>query len=64
MRQNCKMILESGLIAIDPKFDKLIISLRTAVANEMKLDKQQTSFNDILDSLILALSEYQFGSGR
>jgi hypothetical protein len=36
----------------------------TAEANEMKLDKQQTSFNDILDSLILALSEYQFGNGK
>jgi hypothetical protein len=63
MLGNCKMILESGLIAIDPRFDKLIVSLRTSVANEMKLDEQQTSFNDILDSLILALSEYQFGNG-
>jgi hypothetical protein len=52
---NCKMILESGLMAIDPCFDKLIVSLRTAVANEMKLDKQQTSFNDLLDSMILAV---------
>lgn len=57
------MILVSGLITIGPSFDKLIVSLRTAVANEMRLDKQQTSFNDILDSLILALSEYQFGNG-
>lgn len=63
MLGNCKMILESGLIAIDPRFDKLIVSLKTAVANEMKLDKQQTSFNDLLDSLILALNEYQFGNG-
>jgi len=29
----------------------------------MKLDKQQTSFNDLLDSLILALWEYQFRNG-
>ncbi|PWU80600.1 MAG: hypothetical protein DLM72_11365 [Candidatus Nitrosopolaris wilkensis] len=63
MPGNCKMILVSGLITIGPSFDKLIVSLRTAVANEMRLDKQQTSFNDILDSLILALSEYQFGNG-
>jgi len=63
MLGNCKMILESGLIAIDPSFDKLIVSLRTAVANEMKLVKQQTSFNDLLDSLILALWEYQFRNG-
>jgi hypothetical protein len=32
MLGNCKMILESGLIAIDPI---VIVSLRTAVANEM-----------------------------
>jgi hypothetical protein len=56
MLGNCKMILESGLKAIDPCFDKLIVSLRTAVANEMKRDKQETSFNDLLGSLILALT--------
>jgi len=44
MLGNCKMILESGLIAIDQKFDKLIVSLRTAIANEMKLDKTTDQF--------------------
>ena len=36
MLGNCKLILESGLIAIDPRFDKLVISLRTAVADETR----------------------------
>ena len=34
MLGHCKMLLERGYIAINPAFDKLIISLRTAVAGE------------------------------
>ena len=34
MLGHCKMLLERGYIAISPAFDKLIISLRTAVAEE------------------------------
>ena len=33
MLTQCKMFLEKGAIQIDPRFDKLIISLRTAVEN-------------------------------
>ena len=32
----------SSLIAIDKRFDKLLTGLRTAVANEYKLDKEVT----------------------
>jgi hypothetical protein len=39
MLQHLKMLIDEGLIAISPKFDKLIIALRTAVATEYKLDK-------------------------
>jgi hypothetical protein len=45
------MILEqeSGKIAINPnRFDKLITSLRTVVDNDGILDKDSTSYNDIL----------------
>jgi hypothetical protein len=46
----------TSLIAIHKdRFHKLITSLRTAVANEYKLDKEQTSFNDILDAFRLSL---------
>jgi hypothetical protein len=31
-----------NLIAISPQFNKLVTALRTAVANEYKLDKEQT----------------------
>jgi hypothetical protein len=32
MLGHCKLFLEKGYVAINPAFDKLIISLRTAVA--------------------------------
>jgi hypothetical protein len=42
-------------IAIPEKHDKLITSLRTAYAKELDLDKNQTSYDDLLDALRLAL---------
>ena len=49
----------SSLIAIHPSFDKLLISLRTASVVEWKLQKDQVSFNDILDSFLMALQYYK-----
>ena len=62
MLGHCKMILENegGRIAINPVFDKLITSLRTAVDNDGVLDKEATSYNDIFDAFRLALKFYQF----
>jgi hypothetical protein len=54
MLQHTKWLLEgkdedgSSLVAIHPSFDKLLTALRTAQANEYKLDKTETSFNDEL----------------
>jgi hypothetical protein len=45
-------------LAIDPKYDKLIISLRTAYAEELSLKKDQTSYDDLLDALRLSLKAY------
>ena len=65
MLQHTKWLLEeteedgSSLIAIHPSFEKLLTSLRTAVAIEYKLDKEQTSNNDILDAFRLALTFYE-----
>ena len=42
MLGHCKMLLERGYITINPVFDKLITSLRTAVAEENILDKEST----------------------
>jgi hypothetical protein len=59
MLGHCKMLLEKGYIAINPAFDKLIISLRTAVAEENTLDKESTSYADIFDAYRLALKYYR-----
>ena len=67
MLGHCKMLLEKGYIAINPAFDKLITSLRTAVAEENILDKESTSYSDIFDAYSdifdayrLALKDYKF----
>ncbi len=44
-----KLLLEKGYLAINEKFHKLIISLRTDVAVENALDKEETSYNDLSD---------------
>jgi hypothetical protein len=66
MLQHTKWLLEeteedgSSLVAINPqKFSKLLTALRTAVANEYKLDKEQTSYPDILDAFRLSLQFYK-----
>ena len=41
-------------------FDKLITALRTAVDNDGTLDKESTSYNDILDAFRLAIKFYSF----
>jgi hypothetical protein len=41
------------------RFQKLVTALRTAVANEYEIDKEQTSYNDILDAFRLALTFYK-----
>ena len=61
MLQHAKALMDeteddgSSLIAIDKRFDKLLTGLRTAVANEYKLDKEQSSFNDLTDAFRLSL---------
>ncbi|MGE5821295.1 MAG: hypothetical protein ACM31M_01770 [Nitrososphaerota archaeon] len=46
-------MVSKSYIAIDPKYEKLITSLRTATANELTLVKEQTRYNDLLDGLRL-----------
>jgi hypothetical protein len=60
MLGHCKMLLERGYIGINPAFDKLITSLRTAEAEENILDKESTSYCDVFDAYRLALKHYQF----
>jgi len=39
-------------------YDKLITSLRTAQAKEYSIDKEQTAYDDLLDSLRLSMKGY------
>jgi Terminase RNaseH-like domain len=59
---HAKMILEQEpcKIAINPKFEKLVVALRTAVENDGSLDKEVTSHNDVFDAFRLALKFYNF----
>jgi hypothetical protein len=60
MLQWAYTLMSKRFIKIHPSLQKLIVSLRTAiVSDDWKLDKQQTSHDDILDSLRLALCNYE-----
>jgi hypothetical protein len=54
-------LLKERRIRIHPSFNKLEIALRTAQVNELwNLDKEATSYDDLLDSFRLALLNYHF----
>jgi hypothetical protein len=65
MLQHAKWLMEetdedgSSLVAIHKKFDKLLTGLRTAVANEYKLQKEETVFDDLVDAFRLSLTFYK-----
>lgn len=62
MLAHTKKVMEygGGQVAINPKFTKLIIALRTAIENgEGALDKEETSHDDLFDAFRLALQFYQ-----
>jgi hypothetical protein len=59
MLGNTKMFMEKGLVAIHPKFNKLVTSLRTAVEQDGALDKASTSYNDTFDAFRLAMRYYE-----
>jgi hypothetical protein len=47
---------QNGLMAIHPKFNNLLIALRTAVENgEGMLDKEATSHDDLFDEFRMSL---------
>ena len=53
-------LMSKRFIKIHPSLQDLIVSLRTAiVSDDWKLDKQQTSHHDALDSLRLSLFNYE-----
>mgnify|MGYP003577849936 FL=1 len=59
MLSNLHAMVSKSYLAIEEKHDKLLTSLRTAYVEELNLKKQETSYNDLLDALRLALKGYQ-----
>jgi hypothetical protein len=59
MLSHLYLLINKEYLAIPQKYDKLILSLRTAMANEYSLDKEQTSYDDLLDALRLSLKGYK-----
>ena len=59
MLQWAVTLMQKRMIRIHPSLSNLIVSLRTAVATEMKLNKEETSYSDLLDALRLALLNYE-----
>ena len=55
MISHLAMLFNEEYMAIPEKYDKLIVSLKTAVVNEYTLDKETTSYNDLFDAMRLSL---------
>ena len=60
MLSHLYMMINDNMLAIPEKYDKLITSLRTAWAEELSLDKKETTYDDLLDALRLALKGFNF----
>jgi len=58
MLSHLHVVVSKGYLAIPEEHDKVITSLRTAYAKELTLDKEQTSYDDLLDALRLSLQGY------
>jgi hypothetical protein len=59
MLSNLHVMITDKYLVIPDEHDKLIISLRTAYARDLSLDKEQTSYNDLLDALRSSLKGYE-----
>ena len=59
MLSHLHMLVNKEYLAVVEKFDKLIVGLRTAWAKEYSLDKEQTSYDDLIDALRLSLRGYK-----
>jgi len=56
---HAKFMLENKYLQIHPTMDKLVTALRSAWAKDGVLDKEVTSYDDILDAFRLALRPYK-----
>jgi hypothetical protein len=59
MLTHLHMLVNKEYLCVPKQHDKLIVSPRTAYANEYSLDKEESSYNDWLDALRLACKMYK-----
>ena len=59
MISHLALLFNEEYIGIAEKYDKLIVSLKTAVVNEYSLDKESTSYDDLFDAMRLSLRCYR-----
>jgi hypothetical protein len=55
---NLEHLVNKGYLAINPKYEAVVTSLRTAYSTEWKLDKEITVSDDSLDALRLSCKGY------
>jgi len=63
MSSHARRIIEDprGLITIDPKFNDLIIGLRSAVFNDSgQLDKELSAHDDLIDAFMMFCTFFHF----
>lgn len=58
MLSDLQVMVTKKYLIIPEEHKELIISLRTAFARELTLDKEATSYDDALDSLRMGLRAY------
>jgi hypothetical protein len=63
MLGHAKMMMDKGLVAIHPKFTKLITALRTAYETDGILDKEKTAHDDVFDAFRMALRFFELACG-
>lgn len=64
MLQNLVILMQNEKLAISPKFTELITALRTAVAEDWTLDKDESLHHHVLDALRLACEPYSVGGRK
>lgn len=53
------MLVSKEYLCIPKEHDRLLVSLSTAYANELSLDKERTNYFDSIDNLCLACKMYK-----
>ena len=59
MLSHLALLVSKSYLTVPKEFDKPIISLGPAWANELSLDKEQTSYSDSIDALRLTCKMYK-----